>query len=95
MTTNNNGDKQSPSLKHAFTQKQSDPVSKNELDGLKAQRAKPEKSLSLTPGFGVEKNVHAQINVEREKRIQHIEKRLQDAQKKLAPKRNFTKVRGR
>lgn len=75
--------------------KETDPVSKNEKVELEKQRQEPALSLINTPDGAIVQEVHTQIVNAREARINHIEKRLQQARENKQLKRNFNRDKDR
>jgi len=59
---------------HAST----DVATKAELDSRVASRPTPEVEHQLTPGGGIEMQVHQSVNLENESRIQNLRTRLEE-----------------
>lgn len=78
-----------------FTHKNSDPVTKTELEALEKQRAKPENKKDMAPRGYVQKAVNSQLEAKREKRIKYLESRFKSESKRIGIRREFSKARKR
>lgn len=70
-------------------------VTKAELEQRIAARPKPRVELHLTPSGSEAVNVRRSIDHDRERRIQHLDERLQKAREKLEKGHGLALQRGR
>lgn len=84
MTNNENGNSQNAESASAGPPKNPPDIATTaELEKLKAERRQPKLELHHTPGGTIEKNVHTNVDEQREARIKNLEERLGSAQKKF------------